>query len=71
MNLKSATGLVIVALIVGLVINLAEWTIFSFDLLSYSNYRWLFRGIGLVSTLIHSIPLIIFFMVLNSNQKGR
>jgi hypothetical protein len=71
MKLKTATMLVLVCLTIGLVISLSQWVIFSFDLLDYSDFRWLFRGIGLVSTLIYSIPMIIFFAVLSAKQKGQ
>ncbi len=70
MKLKTATNLVIVCLIIWLVISLLQWSIFTFDLLRFSDYRWLFRGIGLVLTLLYSIPLIAFFLVLSSKQKG-
>ena len=71
MTLKSATKLVIVSLVIGLVISLARWVVFSFDLVNYSsNYTWILSGIGVMQTLIHSVPMIIFFVVLNSKQKG-
>lgn len=71
MTLKSATKLVIVSLVIGLVISLARWVVFSFNLVSYSsNYVWILNGLGVMETLIHSIPMIMFFAVLNAKQKG-
>ena len=71
MTLKSATKLVIVSLVIGLVISLARWVVFSFNLVSYSsNYVWILNGLGGMETLIHSIPMIMFFAVLNAKQKG-
>ncbi len=71
MTLKSATKLVIVSLVIGLVISLARWVVFSFNLVSYSsNYVWILNGVGVMETLIHSIPMIMFFAVLNAKQKG-
>jgi len=70
MKLKTATSLVIICLIIWLVISLLQWSVFTFELVRFSDYRWLFRGIGLVLTLLYSIPMIIFFLVLSSKQKG-
>ncbi len=71
MTLKTATSLVVVSLIIQLVISVSQWVIWSFDFLNYSEYRWPLRGIGLASMLVYSVPMIIFFSVLNSKQKGQ
>jgi predicted neutral ceramidase superfamily lipid hydrolase len=70
MKLKTATAMVIVCLIIWLVISLLQWSALAFNLLRFSDYMWLFRGIGLAQTLLHSIPLIVFFIVLSSKQRG-
>ena len=71
MKLKTATLLAAICLMIGLVISLSQWAIFTFDLLSFSDFEWLFRGIGLIGILLHSVPMIIFFIVLNAKQKGQ
>ena len=69
MKLKTATILVIVSLIINLIINLSRWAIFAFDLLSFSDVQWLFNGVTLIGILLSSVPLILFFLVLNAKQK--
>ena len=70
MKLKTSTILVGISLTIALTISLSQWAIFTFGLLSYLDFEWLFRGIGLVAILLESVPLIIFFIVLNARQKG-
>ena len=71
MKLKTATILVGICLIIWLMVSLTQWALFTFDLVSFSSYRWLFRAFGLIQILLYAVPLIIFFFVLNSKQKGQ
>jgi hypothetical protein len=71
MTLKSATLLVAISLMIGLALSLSQWTLFTFSLLDFSQFEWLFRGIGLIGILLNSVPMIVFFLVLNARQKGR
>lgn len=70
MKLKTATKLVVFCLIIWLLINLSQWVIFNFVLLDYSEYRWFFRILNLIEVLLYALPLINFFVVLNSKQKA-
>jgi len=70
MSLKTATLLAANCLLIGLLITLARWSVFTFGLVSYGDYATLFQGIGLVGILLQSVPLIIFFYVLNAKQSG-
>jgi len=71
MKLKTATLIAAICLILNLVISVLQWTIFTFGLLSFSDFEWLLRGIGLIGILLGSVPMIIFLLVLNAKQKGQ
>ncbi len=70
MNLKTATQLVLGSLVFALVLNLSQWVIFTFNLLPYAKFEWLFRSIGLLQIFLYALPLIIFFSILNAKQRG-
>lgn len=69
MSLKTATLLAANCLLIGLLISLLRWGVFTFNLVSYGDYAGLFQVIGLLGILLQSVPLIIFFYVLNAKQS--
>lgn len=70
MKLKTATILVIVSLSLLLIISISMWFIISFKIVDYEDYEWLLAGVNFVQILLYTAPLIVFFLVLNSKQKG-
>lgn len=70
MSLKSATQLVLGALGFSLLLSLAQWAVFTFSLLNYSKFVWLFRATELAQILLRTVPLILFFRTLNARQRG-
>jgi L-cystine uptake protein TcyP (sodium:dicarboxylate symporter family) len=71
MTLKTATNLVIISLLIGLIIGFLQWIIYTISYFKYSDSAWrviLSSGTGLVLLLIHTVPLMIFFSVLKSKQ---
>jgi len=70
MNLKKATQLVYVSLIVSLVLSILQWVIYSSNLVSYGTFG---RGLSTFFGLMHivlSVPMILFFGALNAKQQG-
>jgi len=70
MTLKSATLLAAICLTIGFIVSLSQWTLFTFGLVSFVEFEWLFRGLGLIGILLDSGPMILFLLVLNAKQKG-
>ena len=70
MSLKTATLLAANCLLVSLLITLARWSVFTFGFVSYGDYAEIFQALGLLGILLQSVPLIIFFYVLNARQSG-
>lgn len=75
MKLKTATLFVAICLTVNFVYHFLEWIVFSFHLADSAIFEicrteWYFNIKNLISSLLVFVPLIIFFFVLNSKQKG-
>jgi len=70
MNLKTATRLVYLSLIVELVLSICQWVLFDFDLISYGSFG---RGFSTILGFLHlilAIPMVLFFGALNAKQKN-
>jgi len=70
MKLKTATTLACVCLTLWLILSLLSQTAMTGILgpVSYARYRWVFGFAGMFLTLLHAVPLIIFFLVLRAKQ---
>lgn len=71
MTLKTATNIVIISLSIGLIIGFLQWSTYTVRFFKYSDLVWsdiVLHGTGFVLTLLHTVPLIIFFLVLKSKQ---
>ena len=67
MKLKTATMLVIIALAINLIIDLASWVAMFFS----PYHQWWHMTTWFVRMLLFNVPMIIFFIVLFLNQRGQ
>ncbi len=61
MVLKITAIVAALALMLCLVLRLLTWAIFTFELLDFMEFQWLFRSLNLIDILLSTIPLILFF----------
>jgi len=69
MDLQRATTLALYGMALLLVVSLANWVLFSFNLISYFNNVRFYRILQLSIIFLQSLPLILFLYVLKKNQK--
>ena len=67
MNLKKATRLVYLSLIVELILSVIQWGIYSFNLYGIFG-QWFSTLTGLLHLML-AIPMILFFGALNAKQN--
>lgn len=69
MSLKTATSLAIAGISLNLLISLLRTVLFQFEVLSYTDHELFFQVLNYVQILVLNVPILIFFIVLRSNQK--
>jgi hypothetical protein len=69
MSLKTATSLAITGISLNLLIALLRTVLFQFEVLSYTDHELFFQVMNYVQILVLNVPILIFFIVLRSNQK--
>lgn len=70
MNLRQATLFALIGIWIYLGLAVFQWVISVFNLIPYLEYRWVFNGFWLLDIVLTSVPIIVFFTVFNSKQKG-